>query len=210
MPVTLRIDGLERAIEMTEQLAAFGSLVTGAVLVSKSREDGGVSNAVVAEALRDNGRDFFTSTREDVSMAAEAFVLEAERRLQQIAASGPGKQLRVARPTGETGSSRAASNAAAGAWRAAMRVFRDIVASRMDRQVTSDGGAPRPVEEGYARARFERYGIATDIAGKATGQLLANLADDSAIEITADAPSAASRSKTNARLAARVRRSRSR
>lgn len=152
---TLSIEGDKRALAMMKELEKLGSIINGADLHGKTRQEGGKDNGQVAQWLIKQGRDFF-STEAGAEAAAQAFADAVEERMAKA-----------------TEGNMKAGAVAGYAWVQAMKAAMKVAAENINAG-NFEGGGSEKLDPAYEKAKAAMHGFAYPI-GKATGQLLDNL-----------------------------------
>lgn len=157
----LNTSGLKKAQNQLAILAQMGARTKGIYLPGTPRGEGQLTNGQIIDYLAIGGRDI-KANETDCDKAADLFKAQVEQALQKVT-------------DGTAITPQKVGMIAAKAWRAAGRYVKELMKQRVEAGDTNSGPA-RKVEEAYAKARQRKYGIPEDVVYKATGQLIANLA----------------------------------
>ena len=201
MPITLKVEGLEGVTALMKAIDKIGkTTVAGIEFLGTNRMDNsGLTNAQVADHLVDHKNntrnkekkdyDFFTPDKDIANEAAEAFAKVADREMQKAAnkiakaTARAAKDPRLAGQNAEKIAQRIANSIASAGFKKAGEVLRLWIVSNIEDGYLASGVKAKAVEKIYAEWRKKKYGIATDVVGEATGDLLVNLADNKAFKL---------------------------
>lgn len=164
----IKTKGLEQAMALLKTLQHMGNAIKAVQLLGKDREDSNKNNAEIITFLIKQDRDFFS--------ADESMISRIDKKMVEIMEEELTKQTLQRVKTGKSQKS-VAQAVAAKAFLAGMEIAKEIMVERIESQTTVDGSAPAELSEQYANWKQAKFGFTT--IGKATGQLLDNLAPGS-------------------------------
>ena len=93
------------------------------------------------------------------------------------------KDPRLAAETAEQAAKAVATEIASNGYLAAGEVWRQEIIDRIEGNRLADGSKAPSVSEAYAAWRQSKYGVPKDDVGRATGDLLASIADKKALRL---------------------------
>jgi hypothetical protein len=168
--IQVEVTGLENSMAMLQTLEKIAKVKRSADLNAKQRIEEGDNNAEILEYLADGGRDFVTPSKKSLDEMDKSALAEIEKSLATFKVTTTGGRI--------------TSKSALSQQQAKAVLSKALVAAAQDwmREITrrineSDwiGDGDRQLSEEYEKAKKKKHGFAYPI-GKATGQLLANVA----------------------------------
>lgn len=177
MRLNLEAKGLTAAQAVIDAAQKLGANLGGVELRGKSRLKGDLNNAEVEEYLREGGRDFVTPDAACKAEIGEIIETTFKKELARVQA----RNVKQNKPKKLT---KGQATAVCGiALKKAMEYWMEWSTENIEKQRLADGGTPDKVGGKYAKYRQKKYGVPTNIVGKATSELLENLIDTKSIKV---------------------------
>jgi len=175
--------GLESNAKQVQQIlkaaAKMGASIGGVELRGKKRKDGPLTNDVVEEYIREQGLDFTTPNQVLLDKIGLKMAVTFDKVITKMV-----KRMKPTKMSQVLHLQQKRANAAVSmALRDGMRLWMEFASKNLDSQ-TAATGSLKALNKAYTEWRFNKYGVPKDVKGKATGQLLENLADKGAIRLT--------------------------
>lgn len=158
------VKGLDEVQGFLKALRKLGSIIKAAELNAKDRQDGDATNAQILDWQKEQGRDWISEDSEMNKAIEKAMSESFQESFNKVTIKTMGKN-----PKG------LASSIASKGFLAAMDAAKKTVTERIEEQKGAGGSSIKELSEQYLKEKQRKYGFA-DPPGKATGQLLDNLA----------------------------------